>query len=74
MVNANPDYNGTLDKWLDHIVDKGGEGIMLRDPDGKYECGKRSANLLKYKKLKTMDLRITVEEGKVNRYDWFFCL
>lgn len=65
MVNANPEYNGTLDKWLDHIVSKGGEGIMLRDPNGLYECGKRSASLLKYKKIKTMDLRITGwNEGK----------
>lgn len=57
-IYPNTDYNWRLDEWLDKIVDKGGEGVMLRDPDGYYECGKRSSNLLKYKKLQTMDLRI----------------
>ena len=57
-VYPNHDYNGELDKWLDYIVDKGGEGVMLRDPDGYYQCGKRSDGLLKYKKTQTMDLRI----------------
>lgn len=57
-VYLNPEYNGQLDDYLDFIVNKGGEGLILRDPEGFYECGKRSANLLKYKKLQTMDLRI----------------
>ena len=57
-VYPNHDYNGQLDKWLDYIVDKGGEGVMLRDPNGYYQCGKRSDGLLKYKKTQTMDLRI----------------
>ena len=54
----NPDYNTALDVWLDKIVDKGGEGIILRDPDAVYQCGKRTSALLKYKKVQTMDLRI----------------
>ena len=54
----NPDYNIALDVWLDKIVDKGGEGIILRDPDAVYQCGKRTNALLKYKKVQTMDLRI----------------
>lgn len=63
-VNANIDYNGALNKWLDYIVDKGGEGIILRDPDGVYEH-KRSNYLLKYKKVQTMDLRVIGwNEGK----------
>lgn len=57
-IYPNPEYNWKLDEYLDMIVDKGGEGLILRDPDGYYECGKRSTNLLKYKKLQTMDLRI----------------
>lgn len=57
-VWPNHDYNCALDVWLDKITDKGGEGIMLRDPDGYYQCGKRSDGLLKYKKTQTMDLRI----------------
>lgn len=54
----NPSYNLALDVWLDKITEKGGEGIMLRDPDSYYQCGKRSNGLLKYKKVQTMDLRI----------------
>ena len=57
-VWPNHDYNTALDRWLDTIVDKGGEGIMLRDPNSYYLCGKRSDGLLKYKKTQTMDLRI----------------
>ncbi len=63
-VHANPDYNWQLDRLLDKVVSAGGEGIMLRDPDGLYEQ-KRSNKLLKYKKLQTMDLRIIDwNEGK----------
>lgn len=57
-VYPNHDYNWQLDEYLDMITDKGGEGVMLRDPDALYECGKRSNGLLKYKKTQTMDLRI----------------
>lgn len=65
MVYKNPEHNWELDNWLDKIVAKGGEGIMLRDPNGYYESGKRSDVLLKYKKLQTMDLRIIGwNEGK----------
>ena len=49
---------GQLDEWLDKITAKGGEGLILRDPDAKYQIGKRSDALLKYKKTQTMDLRI----------------
>ena len=57
-VYPNHDYNWKLDEWLDKITSKGGEGIMLRHPDGYYTPGKRSDSLLKYKKTQTMDLRI----------------
>ena len=64
FVWPNPEYNEQLDKWLDYIVNKGGEGIMLRYPAGLYEHS-RSSNLLKYKKTQTMDLRIVGwNEGK----------
>lgn len=63
-VYPNTDYNWKLDEWLDKITDKGGEGIMLRDPDAYYQH-KRTDALLKYKKLQTMDLRIVGwNEGK----------
>lgn len=67
-VWANVDYNSALDRWLDYIVDKGGEGIILRRPDGVYEH-KRSNHLLKYKKVKTMDLRITGWNNGKGKYE-----
>ena len=64
-LQPNPAYNTQLDKWLDEIVDKGGEGLILRDPDAVYDIGRRSEALLKYKKVQTMDLRIVgFNEGK----------
>ena len=39
-----------VQRHLDSIVDKGGEGLMLRDPEGKY-INKRSDVLLKVKKM-----------------------
>lgn len=48
------------------VEEKGGEGVIIRDP---YSCdyypGKRKANLIKWKKTLTFDLRVTgVEQGK----------
>ena len=68
-VYPNLSYNHKLDALLDYIVDQGGEGIMLRDPDAPYYHssggGDRKNYLLKYKKLQTCDLRITGwNEGK----------
>lgn len=63
-VWPNPEYNPELDRWLDYIVGKGGEGIILRDPDACYQH-KRTDALLKYKKVQTADLRIIGwNEGK----------
>lgn len=68
-VYPNPEYNYRLDNWLDYIVNRGGEGVMLRDPDAPYHHSKNSGDrkpyLLKYKKTKTCDLRIVGwNEGK----------
>jgi len=68
-VYPNISYNHLLDAYLDRITDQGGEGIMLRDPDAPYYHssggGDRKNYLLKYKKLKTCDLRIIGwNEGK----------
>lgn len=61
-IYPNPEYNSLLDQLLDEIVDKGGEGVMLRDPEAPYyhskNSGDRPSYLLKYKKTKTCDLRI----------------
>jgi DNA ligase-1 len=68
-VYPNPEYNSKVDYWLDFIVGKGGEGIILRDPDATYYHSKNSGDrrpcLLKYKQVKTCDLRIVGwNEGK----------
>jgi hypothetical protein len=68
-VYPNITYNHKLDALLDMITDQGGEGVMLRDPDAGYYhssgSGDRKNYLMKYKKLKTCDLRITGwNEGK----------
>jgi len=62
----NSEYNTKIEQCLEDIVAKGGEGIILRKANGNYEH-KRSNNLLKYKKVQSMDLRIidcTEGEGK----------
>lgn len=55
-------YIGTdvdiIDRLLDRIVQYGGEGIMLNVYNRRYEH-KRSDALLKYKQVKTMDMRVT---------------
>lgn len=55
-------YIGTnvvnIDRLLDRMVKMGGEGIMLNVYNRGYEH-KRSDALLKYKQVKTMDMRVT---------------
>lgn len=55
-------YIGTdvdiIDRLLDRIVQYGGEGIMLNVWNRGYEH-KRSDALLKYKQVKTIDMRVT---------------
>lgn len=50
-----------------YYIDKGYEGLMLKDPNGVYEWRRvsyKSGNLFKLKKFKTIDLKITgVYEG-----------
>lgn len=48
---------------LEKITSKGGEGVMINLSDGCYEC-KRTKQLLKVKKFRTADVRVTgVYEG-----------
>ncbi len=68
-ININPEYNHQLDKMLNYITSQGGEGLIIRDPSAPYYhssgSGDRKPYLLKYKKLKTADLRIIGwNEGK----------
>jgi len=40
-----------LDKFMNQIIELGGEGLMIRKPGSKYEFGKRSRTLLKIKRF-----------------------
>lgn len=55
--------NTELDEYLDRIVSKGGEGVMIRPITALYEQT-RSTALLKYKGVQTMDMEVIgIEEG-----------
>lgn len=59
----NTTKNTQLDTFLDEIVSKGGEGVMIRNCYSPYEQ-KRSTALLKYKGVQTMDMEVIgIEEG-----------
>lgn len=62
-------YKGKIDgevfKLLDEVVDQGNEGLMANLSTGIYEFGKRSKNVLKFKKFHDVDLLcIGMEEGE----------
>ncbi len=46
-----------LEDKLDEITAKGGEGVMIRDPNSKYE-GRRSEKLLKVKKFEDAEATV----------------
>ena len=49
--------------YMKDVIEKGYEGVMLKDPDAKYEC-KRSVSWLKIKPFIEVSLTVTaVEEG-----------
>ena len=54
-----------LDKVLDILIENGFEGVMLRQGAGMYTPGKRSKDLMKYKRFKDSDYKIIdVNEDK----------
>lgn len=56
---------GTIKRIHNHILERGGEGVMVNVASAPYEC-KRTANLLKVKEMYTCDLKIIgFEEGMV---------
>ena len=57
-----------IDKLLDDMADMGAEGLMLNLGRGRYES-KRSGNLLKYKKLNTMDMKVVDWEYGNGKYE-----
>lgn len=62
------DLSTNIDKLLDDMTDMGAEGLMLNIASGIYES-KRSNNLLKYKKLNTMDMKVVDWEYGSGKYD-----
>lgn len=55
--------NDYLHELLDDVTSVGAEGLMLNTSDGYY-THKRTNELLKYKKVKTMDLKVVdIKEG-----------
>lgn len=62
-------YKGKIDnkvfELLDTVVEQGNEGLMANLSTGIYEFGKRSKNILKFKKFHDVDLLcIGMEEGE----------
>lgn len=60
--------SNNIDKLLDDMTDMGAEGLMLNLGRGQYES-KRSGNLLKYKKLNTMDMKVVDWEYGNGKYE-----
>lgn len=54
-----------IHKWSDYATEHGFEGVMLNDPDAKYET-KRVKGLLKVKKMHTADLPIVGFEEAID--------
>ncbi|MDA3054219.1 MULTISPECIES: DNA ligase [unclassified Campylobacter] len=47
-----------IEEMLNLVVENGGEGLVIRNPYALYESG-RSANILKYKKMRDSECKIT---------------
>jgi len=60
-------YKNKIQEFHDAYVKNGYEGIMLRDPHGKYTIGARSKGLLKYKAFQTEEYRIINAEEATGR-------
>ena len=58
-----------LKEMYDEILAKGGEGIMLKDPNCEYESGKRSSNLLKVKPNFDAEAVIVGYKGGKGKYE-----
>lgn len=54
---------------LDKVTTIGGEGLMINLGDAFY-CNKRTNNILKYKKLYTMDMRVVDFEDGNGKYEF----
>lgn len=68
LAKYNPDEIVDVHKLLDYVTSKGAEGLMINTADGFYEH-KRTNNLLKYKKVKTMDLTVVDIQYGTGKYE-----
>lgn len=57
-----------IEKLLDDVVSKGGEGLMLRTPGSLYETG-RSDHLLKAKKRQDSEARVIAYQAGRGKYE-----
>lgn len=61
-------FNNDIHGLLDTVTAKGAEGLMINLGDGKYEH-KRTNQLLKYKKVQTMDLTVVDVKYGTGKYE-----
>jgi len=54
-----------LEKFFQDVVDKGGEGVILRDPSAPPQPG-RSPGYLKHKKFRDGEARVVRALGNLN--------
>lgn len=55
----------SIDDYAESIWNKGGEGVILRNPEAAYSVGKRNSDIVKMKKTISYDLKcVGLEEGK----------
>ena len=59
--------NAEFEAFVKHIVAKGGEGAVVREPNVPYER-KRSKNALKYKKFKDAECEVTAINAGAGKY------
>ena len=58
-------------RFLDHALERGHEGVMVKSPEAPYEAGRRGASWLKVKRAHTLDLVILAAEwGHGRRRGW----
>lgn len=58
----------SITNWLQTITSRGGEGVMINIGNAKYQH-KRTADLLKFKKMYTIDLRVVGWIGGTGKYE-----
>jgi len=59
--------NAEFEAFAKHIIAKGGEGAVVREPNAPYER-KRSKNALKYKKFKDAECEVTAINAGAGKY------